>query len=154
MVYVVYKLGNLSIRDNILTQKKVLSDLLRKEASYKTKLPERIRRIESCNKLVIGVFLVVLLALGVSYYMKYKPILRISSIILKVSITTFLSLLLLLFITKKLTTHKLHSTPTLLTQITHHQSTFQSSLGPKVSLILKHYLCKSTYTKLNTTRPN
>ena len=91
-VYVFYKLGNGSVRDERLEKKMVLQQLIERRVKVRVEIPKRVVKLRMIGFWLLGATVVLLILEAVGYYMKIKWIKRnwglILSTILSISIIT------------------------------------------------------------------
>ena len=91
-VYVFYKLGNGSVRDERLEKKMELQQLIERRVKVRVEIPKRVVKLRMIGFWLLGATVVLLILEAVGYYMKIKWIKRnwglILSTILSISIIT------------------------------------------------------------------
>jgi hypothetical protein len=81
-VYVFYRLGNMSLRDDRLERKLGLQELIERRVKVRVEIPKRVIKLRKIGLGVLGGTMLLLLLDAVGYYMKIKIIRRNWGIIL------------------------------------------------------------------------
>lgn len=106
MVYAFYKLGSISVKDHMQEKRQALSNLIERRTSVRVEIPRRIERVRrvSVGVLVIGGLLIV--GYAVAWYLRYRPVVRNSKLILGVGVAVIVLVLSALNIYKYLLNRK------------------------------------------------
>lgn len=106
MVYAFYKLGSISVKDHMQEKRQALSSLIERRTSVRVEIPRRIERVRrvSVGVLVIGGLLIV--GYAVAWYLRYRPVVRNSKLILGVGVAVIVLVLSALNIYKYLLNRK------------------------------------------------
>lgn len=106
MVYAFYKLGNVSVKDHMQEKRMGLSSLIERRTSVRVEIPRRIERVRRVSVGVLVVGGLGLVGVGVAWYVRYRPVVRNSKLILGVGIAVIVFVLTALNIYKYLLNRK------------------------------------------------
>jgi hypothetical protein len=99
-VYVFYRLGRLSVKDEMINRKQELSTLIERRLSVRVEIPKKLQQLRKLNIIVLVIAALLLIGIGTASYMKYKPIRRNSTLLSTVTLATSIITLSILHIYK------------------------------------------------------